>query len=201
MPHRDPPPRIPRTRPEERTDAARQIIDMWSGPGRLKVDENHVLTTFAQHTDLTLPFLAFNRYLLMESTLPVRLRQLAIMRAAWLKKGRYVWSSHLRTSLRNGFSGDEFEPLKQGPEAPCWNDEERTVLRATDQVVADSDLDDEHWQALSQYLNRKQVMDFLFTVGAYVLLVMATNPMRIEREEALIELAEQYGAPDPVHDQ
>ena len=39
------------------------------------------------------------------------------------------------------------------------------------------------------------LMDFLFTVGAYALLGMVCNALRIEREDALLELAEKYGAP------
>jgi len=48
---------------------------------------------------------------------------------------------------------------------------------------------------MTTFLDQRQVMDFLFTVGAYALLGMVCNALRIEREDALLELAEQYGAP------
>ena len=131
----------------------------------------------------------------MSSTLPVRLRQIAIMRVAWVRKATYVWSSHLRTSLRNGLSGEEFEPVKQGESSPYWNEQERIILRATDQAMENSDVDDATWQALTEFLSEQQVLDFLFTVGAYALLGMVCNSLRIEREDALLELAEKYGAP------
>ena len=193
----DPPPRIPRITGDDRTEAVWELIEMFSGPGRLNVDENHVLNTLGQHPELAKSFLSFNRYLLMSSTLPVRLRQIAILRVSWLKKARYMWSSHLRTSLRNGLSGDEFEPVKVGPDAPYWNEQERALLSATDQLVETSDLDDDHWEALTLFLDRRQIMDFLFTVGTYVQLAMALNAIRIEREPELLHLAEQYGSPDP----
>ncbi len=155
-----------------------------------------MLTTFAQHPELTRPFLTFNRYLMMEASLPVRLRQIAIMRVAWLRKERYVWSSHLRTSLRNGLTGEEFEPVKEGPAAAYWNSEERAVLRATDQLLECGDLDEDHWRALEAFLDRERIMELLFTVGAYMLLGMVTNPMGIQREPELVVLAEQYGAPE-----
>ena len=192
---RDPAARIPRIEPEQKTDDMREIIGLFAGPGRINVDENYVLNTFVHHPDLARHFLLFNRYLLMSSTLPVRLRQIAIMRVAWVKKARYVWSSHLRTSLRNGLSGEEFEPVKTGETSPYWNNEERIILRATDQAMENSDLDDATWQALMIFLDQRQVMDFLFTIGAYALLGMVCNSLRIEREDALLELAEKYGAP------
>lgn len=192
---KDPAARIVRVRPESKTDEMREIISLFAGPGRINVDENHVLNTFVHHPDLARHFLTFNRYLLMSSTLPVRLRQIAIMRVAWVKNARYVWSSHLRTSLRNGLTGEEFEPVKQGENSPYWNNEERVIVRATDQAMHDSDVDDATWQALAAFLDQRQILDFLFTVGAYALLGMVCSSLRIEREEALLELAEQYGAP------
>lgn len=196
MEKKDPAPRIPRIKPELKTDDMLEIIGLFAGPGRINVDENYVLNTFVQHPNLARHFLLFNRYLLMSSTLPVRLRQIAIMRVAWVKKARYVWSSHLRTSLRNGLSGEEFEPVKEGETSPYWSDEERIIVRATDQALESSDLDDAIWQELTTFLDQRQVMDFLFTVGAYALLGIVCNSLRIEREDALLELAEKYGAPE-----
>ncbi len=195
MDTREPEQRIPKITRETRTDAVWELIDMFSGPGRLNVNENNVLNTFGQHPELAKPFLTFNRYLLMSSTLPVRLRQIAIMRVCWIKKARYMWASHLRTSLRNGFNGEEFEHVKEGADSVYWNPEERTVLLATDQLIETTDLDDTSWEALNAVLERRQVMDLLFTIGTYVQLSMVLNAIRIERESELIALADQYGSP------
>jgi len=195
MKTRDPTQRIPKITRETRSGAVWELIEMFSGPGRLNVDENNVLNTLGQHPDLAKPFLTFNRYLLMSSTLPVRLRQIAILRVCWIKKAQYMWSSHLRTSLRNGFNGEEFEHVKVGGDSSFWNPEERIVLIATDQLVEMTDLDDASWDALVAFLNRKQVMDLLFTIGTYVQLSMVINAIRIERERELLDLAGQYGSP------
>lgn len=192
---RDSEQRIPKITQETRTDAVWELIDMFSGPGRLNVNENNVLNTLGQHPDLAKPFLTFNRYLLMSSTLPVRLRQIAILRVCWIKKARYMWSSHLRTSLRNGFNGEEFEHVKAGGDSPYWTSHERMVIFATDQLIETTDLDDASWDALNIFLDRPQIMDLLFTIGTYVQLSMVLNAIRVEREVELIELAEKYGSP------
>ena len=196
MKESDPEARIPRVPAEQRTGEMREIIALFAGPGRINVDNNYVLTTFVQHPELARSYLSFNRYLLMSSTLPVRLRQIAIMRVAWLKKGRYVWASHLRTSLRNGLSGDDFPPVKEGENSPHWTQEEKQILHATDQLMENSDLDDPTWSSLSAFLETKQILDFVFTVGAYALLSLACNAIRIERESDLLDLVEIYGEPD-----
>ena len=62
--------------------------------------DHYVLTTFAQYPELTRPFLSFNRHLLYASSLPVRERQIAILRVAWTRRARYMWASHMRLSLQ-----------------------------------------------------------------------------------------------------
>lgn len=191
----DPPARIPQLPREQRTDAAQRVLDVFALPGHINVDGNHVLNTLAQHPEVGELFLVFNRYLLKSSTLPVRLRQIAIMRVAWLKKSRYIWSSHLRTSQRAGLEDGIFDPVKNGADDPYWTEDEKIILKATDQLTTSTDLDDNHWQELRTILNEQQILDFLFTLGAYIQMSMVTNVLRIEREEALLELAEKYGAP------
>jgi 4-carboxymuconolactone decarboxylase len=192
---RDPAARIPRLKHQNRTVAQQRVIDVFSLPGQLNVDDNHVLNTLAQHPDLAEPFLIFNRHLLKTSTLPVRLRQIAIMRVAWMCKSTYVWASHLRTSLRAGLVGEDFEPISVGLTHSHWNSEEKAVLHATEQLVETANLDDAAWHALANFLDQQQLLDFLFTVGNYLLLSLVCNATRIEREEELQELAERYGSP------
>lgn len=195
MTAKDPDPRIPRLEASERSEAAQRVIDVFSLTGHINVESNHVLNTFAQHPPVAEPFLVFNRYLLKASTLPVRLRQIAIMRVAWKLEANYVWSSHLRTSLRAGLEDAVFDPVKVGASSPYWHQQERCVLEAVDQFLEQRDVDDTCWQALSGFLDQRQLLDFLFTLGAYMQLALVCKVLRIEREDALVELAERYGAP------
>ena len=108
----DPAPRIPKITEAERTDAVRAMFAAIAGVGPANIEHHPVLMTFAHHPTLTHPFMDFNTHLLSTSTLPVRLRQIAILRVAWQKRAVYMWSSHLQMSLRlglqrGGFSGSQ----------------------------------------------------------------------------------------------
>jgi len=191
----DPAPRMPQITEAERTDEVRAMFDAIAGAGTADIEHHYVLKTFAQHPALTHRFLDFNLHLLTTSSLPVRLRQIAILRVAWVKHARYMWASHLRLSLGVGFTEADFEAVKIGAPAPHWSDAERIILRATEQLMAQSDVDDAMWDDLSAHLDRKQIMDLLFTVGAYAALALVFNAMRIQREPDLIALGERYGSP------
>jgi 4-carboxymuconolactone decarboxylase len=191
----DPPARMPPLTLETCTAEASDMFERWrSGPFR-NSDHNPVLWTFAHNPQLADLFSALNIHLLSTGSLPVRLRQIAIMRTAWVCKARYMWSSHLRTSLRRGIEPELFAPLQVGASDPYFTGFERTVIRATEDLIRDRLVSDIHWQALALQWNNSQLLDFLFTVGTYVLLAGVMRSTGVEREPELLELAEKYGAP------
>ena len=69
------------------------------------------------------------------------------------------------------------------------------MIRGVDQLREGADLDDEAWEALAAHWDDRQMLDFLFTVGAYALLAMVMNATRIQREADLEELADRLGSP------
>src|SRR5690348_3413740 len=54
----------------------------------------NALATLVRHPELAEPFLRFNAYLLLRSTLPPRLRELAVLRVAARRGCAYEWSHH-----------------------------------------------------------------------------------------------------------
>jgi alkylhydroperoxidase family enzyme len=196
MPHADPPPRMPPVRPEDFTEETRAFFGRWTGGIFSNADKNPVLLTFAHHPKLAEVFSQFNIHLLSTSTLPVKQRQIAIMRTAWICKANYMWSSHLNTSVVCGLSPDMFRPIQVGADDPYFTEFERTVIRATEEIVRDRKISDTNWQALMAEWNNQQMLDFLFTVGAYVAIAGVMRSTGAQRTPDLQELAERYGAPE-----
>jgi 4-carboxymuconolactone decarboxylase len=192
----DPPARMPPVRDEELGAEARAFFAQWTGGIFKDADTNPVLRTFAHHPALAEAFSPLNVHLLSTNTLPVKLRQIAIMRTAWITGAVYMWSSHLNTSMRCGLSPDMFGPIQRGPEDPWFTPLEATVMRATDELVRDHRIGEASWQALMAEWDNRQMLDFLFTVGCYAMTAMVMKSTGAERQPDLLALAEQYGVPD-----
>ena len=86
---------------------------------------SNILGTFVNHPDLTKEFLKFNVHLLFNSTLPPRLRELAILRVAHRTDSKYEWVQHVKmacakaspTTTSRAFSVAR-PPTRST--APCW---------------------------------------------------------------------------------
>ncbi|CAN7586936.1 hypothetical protein LJR219_004361 [Phenylobacterium sp. LjRoot219] len=192
----DPPARMPQLEPDAWTDEVRAMFAAWTKGPFKEAGKNPVLKTFAHHPKLADLFSQLNIHLLLTSTVPVRQRQIAIMRTAWLCKAKYMWSSHLRTSLGFGLEPELFRPLQVGADDPYFSDFETTIILATEELVRDRRISEESWRALSGEWDNQQLLDFMFTVGAYVLVAGVMRSTGVEREPELLELAAKFGAPD-----
>ena len=62
----------------------------------------NLLATLVRHPKLTKSFLRFNNHLMFSSTLPDRLRELAVLRVAHRRSCEYEWRHHVAHGRRGG---------------------------------------------------------------------------------------------------
>lgn len=162
-------------------EATQQALSAMRG-----ADTNNALSTLAHHPALAKAFLRFNVHLLTSSTLPARIRELAILRVAHRRQCAYEWSHHVRMAKEEGVTDDQIAALQQFGDgsADDFDAFDRAVITGVDELDEKSKLSDQTWAALGERLNDQQRMDFVFTVGCYALLAMAFNTFGIELEHA-----------------
>jgi 4-carboxymuconolactone decarboxylase len=141
---------------------------------------SNILSTFVRHPDLTKAFLRFNVHLLFNSTLPPRLRELAILRVAHRTDSEYEWFQHVKMGLREGLTEDEIAGVQRGEANEGFD---RTILAGVDELMDSYELTDTTWSALSERLDERQRMDFVFTIGCYITVAMALKTFGIELDE------------------
>lgn len=148
-------------------------------------DTNNALSTLARHPALAKAFLRFNVHLLSSSTLPARIRELAILRVAHRRQCAYEWSHHVRMAKDEGITDDQIAAVQRGADGDgdgVFDAFDRTVIVGVDELEENSQISDHTWAALGERLNDQQRMDFVFTVGCYALLAMAFNTFGIQLE-------------------
>ncbi|OMC46843.1 carboxymuconolactone decarboxylase family protein [Mycobacterium sp. IS-1264] len=141
----------------------------------------NVLSTLVRHPDLTRAYLPFNAYLLNRSTLPPRIREVALLRVVYRRDCDYLWSHHLPIARRAGLTDQEIDAIRY---RKVTDDADRTVLDAVDDLLDHGTVSTAVWDDLRRHFTDPQCMDLVFTIGGYYLLAIAVNTFGIEDEKS-----------------
>ena len=145
----------------------------------------NVLGLLAHHPELTRSYHVFVGYLLNGSTLTPRQRELVILRVAHVRGAEYEWTQHVVQGLDAGLTDDEVRAVRRDPADGGWSAEEAGLLAAVDELIADGTISDATWQLLAAGMNEQQLLDMVFTAGAYEMLAMVMQSFGVEMDADL----------------
>jgi alkylhydroperoxidase family enzyme len=145
----------------------------------------NVLGTLAQHPALTQAYHTFNGHVLFATTLSPRQRELLVLRVAALRRSTYEWRQHVVLAGDAGITPEEVEWIAEGPAASGWSKLDRAMVSAVDELLESAMVADNTWEVLASDLEVQQLMDLVFTVGAYDLLAMAFRSFGIQLDDDL----------------
>jgi 4-carboxymuconolactone decarboxylase len=142
----------------------------------------NVLSTLVRHPDLVGAYLPFNAYLLRDSTLSPRVREVALLRVVYRGDCEYLWSHHIPIAARAGLSPEDIAAIRSGDGAEPLD---QLVIRAVDDLTAHSTITQPTWDELGTVFGDQQRMDLVFTIGGYLLLALAVNTFGIQPEHGV----------------
>jgi len=182
-------PRVPPLEESKWDDDARNLIEGWRKLNNTKGVIN-ILATMANYSKLYNRWRVFGNHVLYKSSLPIREKEILILRTGWLCNSKYEWAQHSLIGMRVGLSKEEILRIKDGPDAEGWSSFESTLLHAADELYVDSFISDSTWEELAKTYNTQQLLDVVFTVGQYSLTAMALNSLGIQLEKGMKEFPE-----------
>jgi alkylhydroperoxidase family enzyme len=145
----------------------------------------NAMGVLAHHPELTAAYNQLIRHALYFTTITPRQRELLVLRVAHLREAAYEWAQHVYQAGVVGLSAAEIARVRVGPDAPGWLPLERALLSAADELVADARIDERTYGELSAELDTQQLMDVVFTVGAYEVFAMAMRTFDVELDDDL----------------
>jgi alkylhydroperoxidase family enzyme len=145
----------------------------------------NALGVLARYPALALAYNTFSGQVMYGSTLSPRHRELLVLRVAADRNAEYEWRQHVASAGDNDVDPDEVARVAVGPDAPGWSEVERALLRAVDELLGDALITDATWAALAGALDERQLMDVVFTVGAYDVLAMALRTFGVPLDDDL----------------
>lgn len=145
----------------------------------------NILGTLAHHPALARAFCTLNGHLLRATTLTERQRELVIMRVAVVQQSSYEWAQHVPMARDAGLTDLEIAGVAWGPDSPVWDDVDASLIRAVDGLVEQGSISDETWTVLREHLDNQQILDVIFTAGAYTTVAWMVESLGIALDDDL----------------
>lgn len=166
---------------------SQQLANLGIGGDESEKDTlSRVLSCLLRNPNLARSFLPFGRYLLMDSSLDSRCRELVILRVTWLWRFEYEWAHHSMTAVGNGLLSEaEIEMLQRDDMADCWSAGESCLLQAVNDLHEHSNIEDATWNSLINYFSTEELLDIVFTVGGYVVSGLYMNVIGFPLKEGM----------------
>jgi alkylhydroperoxidase family enzyme len=172
---------------DERDERTQELLRSLRIPSDSGGDELNIFSTFARHPRLLKRWSQFGGTLL-NGELDPRDREILILRTAWNCQAEYEWGQHVIIGTQAGLTDDEIlactRPMAEGG----WSEDDQALLRAADELHAESRISDRAWELLAGRLTEAQLIEVCMVVGQYHLVAMTLNSLGVEREPGVAGL-------------
>ena len=117
-----------------------------------------------------------------QAKVPVRIRQLAILRTVWLCGAPYQWGEHLERTRQAGVSDEEIERIKAGSAVSGWSRFDKAVLSAVEELHTSSFVVDDTWTTLAEQFDENQMIELMVLIGQFTSVAFLLNSLRLRLE-------------------
>ena len=177
------PPSKPRVAPlpeSQWTDEHKKRVAEFVPAGARPANSFRTLLNVPDLVDRTM---TFYRYVSQQSSLPPRIRELLILRTAWLHGSDVIWREHVPSARKAGL-GDDLRRIAEGPTAAGWDPFEANLLRMADQLFRNSFVNDSVFNMMATRYNTCNLMDAGLTVADIASLALLYNTLGVQPDEA-----------------
>ncbi|HEX9158392.1 MAG TPA: carboxymuconolactone decarboxylase family protein, partial [Syntrophales bacterium] len=130
-------------------------------------------------------FLRLGNSILFKGAVPTNLRELAILRVGQINQAHYEYSQHVPIALRMGVRQEQIDALTDWETSRHFNEQERAVLRYTDEVTKNIRVKDDTFAAVRKFLNEEGMVELTTNIGYYGMVCRILEAFQIELDEGV----------------
>ncbi len=133
-------------------------------------------------------FIRMGNALLYKCELEPVLRELAIIRVGRLSRAAYEVFQHERIGRDVGVGEEKITALREATiDSPVFSDQEKAVLRYTDDVVRNVKASDKAFKAVQAFLTPGALVELTLTIGYYMMVCRLLESMGVDGEDGQAE--------------
>src|SRR5262245_38418287 len=169
-------PRIAPLPEQQWTAEHRQRIEKFLPAGARPGNSFRTLLNVPQLVDHTM---SFHNYILQDSSLAPRIRELLILRTAWLHGSDVIWRERVPFARKAGLTNEELRKIAIGA-AAGWDAFEANLLGVTDQLFRNSFVNDAAFNLMATRYDTCNLMDVGMTIADAASLALIYNTLGVQ---------------------
>ena len=172
--------RVPPIPLEMLSPRQRQVLGIVEGEPVPKRAMVNLHRTVIHNPDLMEAYYPLGNRIIRTSAFSDKQRELIILRAVWLYQDKWEWPRHYNNALIAGWTVQDIEQIKVGPDAPNWQGQNQILLRSVDQIVNNAFLEDNEWQGLRVHYSVADVLSLITLVTHFHWVATVTRSFGID---------------------
>ncbi|MEN6390477.1 MAG: carboxymuconolactone decarboxylase family protein [Syntrophomonas sp.] len=160
------------------------------------IGASNVLLTLAHRGDLMSAWLEFGAHLISGGRVPMRTRELLILRVGLRSSCEYEWANHVPGALSAGVTAAEITSLAHG--TGSWSEADAAVLDLVDDLCADNCASQKTWEALTAIYSEGEIIELLMLIGFYRMNAGFLNSIGVQAEPGRPRLGQGMSYEPPV---
>ena len=158
-------PRISRLSRNEVTPETGEVYDRYM---RQRGNVPNMFRTVAHRPEIFQTMIAHFEAILNTGTLPLKLKELAIVRTSQLNHCEYCLASHSRICRKLGWSEDQLAHLDQYAKRDDFTLQEKTGLRLAELMTRNErPLTDAEWQEMRDAFSEGEIVELMAAIGLF----------------------------------
>lgn len=119
-----------------------------------------------------------------QGILPGALREMVIMRVAYLNRAPYEADQHAPIALKEGLSQAQLDALEDRSDDSLFSDRERAVLAYTDAMTLNVQVEDPVFNNIKQHFNDQEIVELTATIATYNMVSRFLEALQIHSHDA-----------------
>lgn len=118
--------------------------------------------------------------------LDVRLRELIIMRIAWVTGSNYEWSQHWRFAEHIGLAAEELVAVRDWKKADNLGAADKVVLAAVDDTLEHGKISDRVWMECATHIrSQAELVEMVVAIGHWTMFSQLLRSLEVPLEEGV----------------
>jgi alkylhydroperoxidase family enzyme len=148
-------------------------------------DPLNVFATLAHNPRVLKRFSLFAGMFLAKNSIPVREREIVILRVARNCRSIYEFGQHRVIGRECGLVDAEIADLARAQPVLQWSARDSILVAMSDELCRDNDIGDSTWAALRNQWSESELVELIMLVGSYRALAGFLNATRVERDDGV----------------